>query len=97
MADSTTQTIENIAYVDSRVEVDGHTYVNCQFSNVTFAYSGGPAPSFVGCTFDGIVLQFGGQATDTLSFLTNMHRGGFAQSVQALLGAVRSSGRMMNV
>lgn len=93
MAAKKTQTIENIVYQDSKVDVDGKTFVSCQFSNVTFAYAGGPAPAFVGCQFDGIVLQFGSQAADTLDLLTKMNQTGLAGSVQRLLSTIRGGAR----
>lgn len=97
MADLTTQTIDSITYVDSRVEVDGKTFVSCNFSNVTFAYAGGTAPSFVGCTFDGVVLQFIDKAANTLEFLTKMHGRGLASSVQDISRSIRSAGKVMGV
>lgn len=38
--------IEGRKFVNEKVELDGHSYVNCDFENVTFVYNGGLSEVF---------------------------------------------------
>lgn len=55
-----------------RIDLDGNTYVNCQFRDVMVVYAGGIPPEFQNCTFQETKFTFEGPAGNTLMFLRMM-------------------------
>lgn len=79
----------NTTYRNTLVEVDGQRFVNCVFIEATLVYSGGALPSFVGCKFDDVSLQFADAAADTLKFLSGLQAGGFGTAVSKIFDSIR--------
>ncbi|MGJ3239676.1 MAG: hypothetical protein ACFE0Q_13280 [Anaerolineae bacterium] len=82
--------IENASYENERVQIDGKSYRDCTFTDVTLVYSAGILPIFENCTFNNIQLDFSAEADNTLLFLSGLYRGGFAHSVEAIFDAIRN-------
>ncbi len=60
---------ENETFENTTVELDGETFVNCTFKNVTLAYSGGAPPHLDACNFDDFTFDFRGAASNTAIFM----------------------------
>jgi hypothetical protein len=60
-----------------RVEVDGGTFVNCNFRWAILLYAGGEHPKFEDCTFGDVSWRFEGPALRTIQLLQLM--GGSAE------------------
>ena len=53
---------------DTIIQMDGHHFENCTFTNCILAYSGGDF-SWLNCSFDRCQLRFIGSAQKTINFL----------------------------
>jgi hypothetical protein len=52
--------IANQDFMNTDVLLDGHLYINCRFTSVTFVYNGGDCGGFTGhCLFSGVGLKTG--------------------------------------
>lgn len=56
-------------FEDATVDLDGETFENCTFRNVTLAYSGGEPPVLDGCKFEEFTFDFRGAASNTALFM----------------------------
>lgn len=63
-------------FAGSEEAIDGKSYRDCHFDEVTFTYAGGLMPSFDNCEFTSIRLVFNGPAANTLTLLQAMARRG---------------------
>lgn len=74
------------------VDVDGNLYRDCTFEKCEIRYNGGPAPGFVGCSFNSCTLGLGGAASNTVAYLQAIYRGfgsWGAGSVEKLFEVIR--------
>jgi hypothetical protein len=55
-----------------RVEVDGGTFVNCDFRWAILLYAGGEHPKFEDCSFGDVSWRFEGAALRTIQLLQLM-------------------------
>ena len=58
-------------FEDATVDLDGETFENCTFRNVTLAYSGGEPPVLDGCKFEGFITRYQPDATPETYPLTD--------------------------
>lgn len=76
-------------FFEKSVVLDGSSFVNCVFSRCTMVYSGGEMPTMSGCRFDDCAWQFGGDAANTIAFLSGMYRGGFDRLIESTFHEIR--------
>jgi len=62
----------NCTFEDLVEIMDGKTYEDCKFKNVTLIYMGGPPPTLARCAFEDSEFKFDGPAANTLAFLRSM-------------------------
>lgn len=67
------------------VALDGETFNGCEFRACRLVYSGGAAPQFHDCKFDGCEWKLQGPAADTLVHLRAMWNAGAKPAVQAMI------------
>lgn len=58
--------------LNGEVEIDGKTFVNCEFKNARLVYRGGTPPNFNNCRFTQSNFAFFDSAANTLNFLRAM-------------------------
>jgi hypothetical protein len=80
--------IEKETFTGGTVAVDGVQFKGCTFEDVALLYNGGEVPSFTNCQFDGVSLQFGSEAANTLKFLSAVRKRGFSNTVDQMLAQV---------
>ncbi len=73
------------------VALDGEHFADCEFRDCRMVYSGGPAPVFESCRFDGCEWKFDDAAANTLAHLKLVWKLGGKQTVQALIKEITSS------
>jgi hypothetical protein len=73
------------AFTHETVNLDGMTFEDCEFRKCRLIYSGGEAPIFEGCKFDGCDWRLDGPAADTLACLRAMWSAGAKPVVQGLI------------
>lgn len=76
-------------FFEKNVVLDGSSFVNCVFSRCTMVYSGGEIPAMSRCRFDDFAWQFGGDAANTIAFLSGMYRGGFDRLIESTFHEIR--------
>lgn len=52
-------------------------------------YSGGEIPVLSGCSFHDCAWQFGGEAANTIGFLSGMYQGGFDRLIESTFHEIR--------
>jgi len=72
-----------------QIALDGSSFFNCSFSNCTMVYSGGEIPTLSGCRFGDCGWQFGGEAANTIGFLSGLYQGGFDTLIEATFDEIR--------
>ena len=88
--------IDNASYNNEIVQVDGKSFRNCTFTDVTIVYAAGIMPQFDSCIFNNVNLKFSEEADNTLLFLSGLYEGGFSNSVEAIFNVIRSTLRTIN-
>jgi hypothetical protein len=84
--------VENLRFEGEEIPVDGKGFANCRFVNSTLLYGGGPQPTFEGCRFENVSLQFQGEAVNTLKFLTGLSTNSrFRGAVDRVVRSIRGS------
>ena len=63
-------------FEDETVNLDGNTYLRCNFTRCTIIYSGGEIPKLAHCNFTGESWRFEGAAERTLILLQEFSRSG---------------------
>lgn len=81
--------VVNQSFGSEVVSVDGKQFVSCTFDNSTLLYAGGDLPSFSGCRFSAVSLQFEDSAVNTIKFLSGLREGGFSQAVDKIIQSIR--------
>ncbi|MEQ8305227.1 MAG: hypothetical protein RIA09_01590 [Hoeflea sp.] len=76
-------------FFEKTVMLDGSGFTSCAFARCTMIYSGGEIPSLSGCRFDDCAWQFGGEAANTIAFLSGMYRGGFDRLIESTFHEIR--------
>lgn len=76
-------------FVDKVVALDGSSFSGCSFAKCTMVFSGGEIPELSGCRFDDCSWQFGGDAANTIGFLSGMYQGGFDRMIEATFHEIR--------
>ncbi|MGJ8570395.1 MAG: hypothetical protein ACSHXI_06820 [Hoeflea sp.] len=76
-------------YVDNAVMLDGSVFTDCVFFKCAMIYSGGEIPVLSGCRFDDCSWQFGGDAANTIAFLSGMYQGGFDRLIESTFHEIR--------
>ena len=77
------------SFFSKTIALDGSSFVNCVFSKCTMIYSGGETPALSGCRFDDCSWQFGGDAANTIAFLSGMYQGGFDRLIESTFHEIR--------
>lgn len=85
------ETVDKQIFINQKVTVDGKTFRQCSFQNVTLHFAAGMLPSFEDCTFDNVTLKFDGAADNTLRFLSGLYQGNFSNSVEAIMAAIHDA------
>lgn len=75
-----------------QVEVDGGTFIECDFRWAILLYRGGEHPKFENCTFGDISWQFEGAALRTIQILQLM---GASEQGQELIKDLFQSGKYL--
>jgi hypothetical protein len=75
-----------------QVEVDGGTFINCDFRFAILLYGGGEHPKFEDCTFGDVSWHFEGAALRTIQLLQLV---GAAEAGQALIKDLFQSGKYL--
>lgn len=83
-------TFKNRSFFDKSIVLDGSSFRDCVFSKCAMIYSGGEVPALSGCRFDDCAWQFGGEAANTIGFLSGMYQGGFDRLIEATFHEIRS-------
>ncbi len=73
------------SFTHETVNLDGMTFEECEFRKCRLIYSGGEAPIFESCKFDGCEWRMDGPAADTLAHLKAMWNAGAKPVVQGLI------------
>jgi hypothetical protein len=79
-------------YVNKTIQLDGKKYVNCEFRNCTFVYSGGESCEFNHNHIVDPKLRLEGAARNTVDFLQAFYHGGMQIGVEEVIAYIRSSG-----
>ncbi|WP_420408267.1 hypothetical protein [Hoeflea sp.] len=77
------------SFFEKTITLDGSGFVGCAFARCTMIYSGGEIPSLSGCRFDDCSWQFGGEAANTIAFLSGMYQGGFDRLIESTFHEIR--------
>ncbi len=83
------QTIENQTFTKKRIELDGTQFQNCTFVECLLVYKGTDGTAMNGCQLDNTGFAFEGNAAKTIELLAAMHKGGFAELVEATIATIR--------
>lgn len=76
-------------FFEKTVMLDGSSFTGCAFARCTLNYSGGEIPALSGCRFDDCAWQFGGEAANTIAFLSGMYQGGFDRLIESTFHEIR--------
>jgi len=82
-------TFENQQYTKEMLLIDGHRYEECVFTNCTLTYEGGELPAFINCQFPGTRVQLAGAASQTITYLSGLYKGGFSKKIEPILEGVQ--------
>ena len=74
------------------VVLDGEAFEGCEFRQCRLVYSGGQAPSFIECRFEGCEWKFEGPAARTLEHLKVLWGAGAKSLVQGLIKEITGAG-----
>lgn len=77
------------SFVEKTINLDGSVFSSCSFLRCTMIYSGGAIPELSGCGFDDCAWQFGGEAANTIGFLSGMYQGGFDRLIESTFHEIR--------
>jgi hypothetical protein len=58
--------------LEGRQQIDGKTFIDCEFKNALLAFKGDTPPNFVNCRFTSSRFVFEGPAAATVNFLRGM-------------------------
>mgnify|MGYP003660803392 CR=1 FL=1 len=89
MSDEIRGEFRNRSFFAKSVALDGSSFRDCVFSRCAMIYSGGEIPAMSGCRFDDCTWQFGGEAANTIAFLSGMYQGGFDRLIEATFHEIR--------
>jgi hypothetical protein len=76
-------------FVGKSIVLDGSAFTGCAFAKCSMIYSGGEIPELSGCRFDDCAWQFGGEAANTIGFLSGMYQGGFDRLIESTFHEIR--------
>jgi hypothetical protein len=82
-----------VAYNHETIQLDGETYIDCEFRDARLVYSGGVAPKFERCRFDGCEWKFEDAAARTLAHMKTLWAVGAKAVVQAEIKDITGSAR----
>ena len=74
-----------VSFTQESIALDGASFADCEFRKCKLIYSGGEAPTFDACRFDGCDWRFEGPAARTLEHLKGVWAAGGKPAVQALI------------
>jgi len=74
------------------VALDGESFADCEFRDSRLVYSGGKAPSFENCRFEGCEWKFDDAAARTLAHLKLVWSVGGKAPVQAMIKEITGGG-----
>ncbi len=74
------------------LQLDGESYVECEFKHCRLVYSGGEAPTFKDCRFEDCDWRLEDAAVRTLEHLKAMWGAGAKGVVQGLIKEITGSG-----
>jgi hypothetical protein len=80
------------SYNHETVNLDGETFVGCEFRACRLVYSGGATPSFTDCRFDDCEWKFEDAAARTLAHLKGVWAAGAKAPVQAMIKEITGAG-----
>lgn len=73
------------------IRIDGNTYLDCQFTNCTLLYGGGPAPSLQHNAFTDCEWTLDGHAALTLDFLNRLYKSGAVNLVESVFHFIKNA------
>jgi hypothetical protein len=81
-----------VSYNHQTVQLDGESFVGCEFVSCRLVYSGGELPHFESCRFDGCEWKFDEAADRTRSYLRLMWNVGAKAAVQTTIKEITVAG-----
>lgn len=83
---------ENGTYNNTRLNLDGHEYINCTLNNCELVFRGEQFTTLEGCTFNGCQWVLSGPAKNTVEFLRAVYQAGDwgKQIVEDTFDSIRS-------
>lgn len=81
---------ERQTFQDETIVLDASSFRDCRFAGCAFIYGGGRPPVLSGCDFKDCTWQFEAGAANTVAFLAGLHKGGFADLVDATVASIRA-------
>ncbi len=76
------------AYNHETVALDGEAFSDCEFRDCRLVYTGGEAPSFDNCKFDGCDWRLEDGAAHTVAFLKAVWLAGDKATVQGIIKGI---------
>lgn len=82
---------EHVAKIfeDRTLQIDGQTFVDCEFNRARLMYAGGSEPVFNGCTLRDVTWEFTGAALRTmqvLHFMNEVGPAGLRADIDRMIG-----------
>ncbi len=81
---------ERRTFKNETIVLDASSFRDCRFAGCAFIYGGGRPPVLSGCDFRDCTWQFEAGAANTMAFLAGLHKGGFADLVDATVASIRA-------
>ena len=75
---------------NTTVYIDGHSYENCEFTNVKFIFNALMGVHMDQCTFNNCTWKFSGPAENALAFMTVIYHGGGKKLIENTFSAIRA-------
>ena len=80
----------NQRYKDTRITLDGATFVGCTFENCIFVFSGLLPPLLEGNTITACKWEFTGPAANTVAFMSALYRSGAHDVIEKTFENIRN-------
>lgn len=62
-------------FKNEEIRLDGNTFLGCSFDNCMMVYGGGPPPSMIDCSLNGVKWSFTEAASNTIQFMSAIYHG----------------------
>jgi len=62
-------------FKNEEVRLDGNTFLGCAFDNCNMVYGGGPPPTMIDCSLNGVTWSFTEAASNSVRFMRAIYHG----------------------